>query len=261
MNVSIGELRKGLNTIRKEFRDILAPDAPGILEDAERELVDSKEKFEKLKRGKTLSENDSWGYIIYKGKPLRFVDSTDNKGGRLSVDLYCDIQWREENHPPFAQDICLRVWSNEPKLIFRKHWDSNWVKKQLNDDSGSKAERVMHRMHFDKAEVGQQGPEHHLQFGGKQTLEEHELCWFPEAINLPRLVYPPMDLILACQLIAANFYSEKYASKIKNKPVWKGVVRHSQGHLLKNYYRACLKNIDDEKILLDELWNPTNEAT
>ena len=223
MNVSLEKLRSGLKTIRKDFKSILAPDAPGILEEAEAELVRKKKEYDEKKRRRILSENDSWGYIIHKEKPLRFVDSADKRGGRLSVDLYCDIQWRKEDHPLFSQDICLRVWSSEQGLIYRERWDSGRIKEELSDRPKSKAERVMHRMHFDKAEVGQQGPTYHLQFGGKPA-EEIELCWFPEAIKLPRLVHAPMDLILTCQLIAANFYSETYAT-IKKKTYWKGLAR------------------------------------
>lgn len=259
MNVSLETLRSGLKTIRKDFKSILASDAPGILEEAGVELVSSKQRYDEMKRRKELRDNDSWGYRIYKEKPLRFIDSGDNRGGKLSVDLYCDIQWREEEDLPFSQDICLRVWSNEPYLIYRERWDSGRIKEELSDRPRSKAERVMHRMHFDKAEVGQQGPKYHLQFGGKPA-EEIELCWFPETIKLPRLVHAPMDLILTCQLIAANFYRETYAT-IKKKTYWIGLVRHSQDHLLKNYYRKCLTNINDGKILLDELWNSTNKAS
>ncbi len=260
MKVSLEKLRSGLKTIRKDFKSILAPDAPGILEEAGAELVSSKQRYDEMKRRKELRDNDSWGYRIYKEKPLRFIDSGDNRGGKLSVDLYCDIQWREEEDLPFSQDICLRVWSNEPYLIYREQWDSNWIEEQLSDPSRFKAERVMHRMHFDKAEVGQQGPTYHLQFGGKQPLEEDELCWFPKAINLPRLVYAPMDLILACQLVAANFYSKVYAS-VRNTPHWTRIVRHSQEYLLEKYYRECLTYIKNGEILLDELWNSTNKAS
>ena len=105
MNVSLEKLRSGLKTIRKDFKKILAPDAPGILEEAEAELVRKKKEYDEKKKRITLSENDSWGYIIHKGKPLRFVDSADNKGGRLSVDLYCDIQWREEEHCIFRSKV------------------------------------------------------------------------------------------------------------------------------------------------------------
>jgi hypothetical protein len=254
MNISLDELRSGLSTIGKDFRKILAPNASSILEEASIELTNSKFRYDEKKKRKALTNLDSWGILIHKEKPLRFIESNEITGAKLFVDLYCNIQWREDNHPPTAQDICLRIWSSKADLIFRERWDSKWIMEKLTQPSQRKSERVMHRMHFDKANHGQKGPAYHLQFGGNQAGEEVELCWFPELVKLPRLIHPPMDLILTCQFIAANFYGETYKS-IKETPYWGSLVRKSQKHLLEKYYHACLTTIQNDGILLDTLWN------
>jgi len=68
------------------------------------------------------------------------------------------------------------------------------------------------------------------------------------------LVYPPMDLILACQLVAANFFWEEY-TEFRETPEWMGTLLFSQKHLLQDYYEGCFKTINEKRPLLDYLWN------
>ena len=158
---------------------------------------------------------------------------------------------------PIAQQICLRVWSDSlDDFAYRKEMDSEKVFEQLTDPNYPFKARVMFRCHFDLADVEQPGPRYHLQFGGNPR--EEELFWSPEALKLPRFAIPPMDLILACQLIAANFYWDEY-NQFRETPEWLNTVRLVQKHLLEDYHRNCLNAIEREKSLLDHLWNPIDE--
>ena len=226
-------IKSGLRQLKKSFRRILHDSAEYVIEEAIAGLYTSKERFDE-RTGRTDDPRlkpEPWGYQIYPERPLRFKPSTAIKGLSCWVDLYCTMLWREEGTPPVEQGIHLRVWSDELDYIYRPDWDSEKVYDGLTDG------RVMLRCHFDLANPGQHVPKYHLQFGG--NAREHELCWFPEIINLPRLAYPPMDLILVCQLIAANFYWEEY-SNFREAPEWISTLRRSQRHLLKDYYKDCV---------------------
>jgi len=63
-----------------------------------------------------------------------------------------------------------------------------------------------------------------------------------------------MDMVLICQLIAANFYGQDYRA-FRESAEWKGALRKSQAHLLQSYYAECAAAIKREDDLLDHLWN------
>jgi hypothetical protein len=243
-------IKAGLQEIKKNFESVLEDDAGWIIDEAIAELDSSKEEFER-RQGKTHDltrlRPEPWGYRIYPDSPLRFRPSRVIRGVNLWVDLYCTVLWKEEGALPIKQDIHLRVWSDEIDYIYRSDWDSEIVYDRLTEG------RVMLRCHFDLANPGQPGPEYHLQFGGNSW--GNELCWFPESMNLPRLPYPPMDLVLVCQLIAANFYWDEYVG-FRETSEWKNALRRSHEYLLKDYYEGCLGALDQD-LLVDHLWNPS----
>lgn len=243
--MTLGQVEMGLRQIKARFRRILEDGADDVIDQAVQELAQSKKGYESHQR------ND-WGYHIDPVRPLRFTASRANKGAELTVDLFCDIRWKA-NAAPETQDICLRIWSDDSNCTHRENWDAKTIADVLSDPNRTRNGRVMLRLHFDKANQNQEGPEYHLQFGGKQQPDE--LHWFPKVIDLPRFVYQPMDIVLACEFVAANFYPEEYQN-FKEDPTWHGVVRNSQASLLQSYYEQCLKTIKDEKqSLLVSLWN------
>lgn len=190
-----------------------------------------------------------WGYSIDHDQPVRFVP-TEVNGIDLQVDVYCDIRWAEAEVPA-VQDIKVRVWSTHSRTIFGPERDAADIDEALRDPTRTATGRVISRFHFDKANPGQPGPEFHLQVGGK--AEPYELCWHPESVKVPRLAHPPLELFLACQLVAANFFPREYA-EIKKRSEWLWELRWQQASLLRDHYQRCLDAIDAEQSLLDALW-------
>ena len=252
--MSIGWIKTGLQQIPKFFRRVLDDSVDYVIPEAIAELESSKRLFDNYSRRTDNPQivPNHWGYRIRPEQPLRFRPSRAIKGLPLWVDVYCTVRWRDEKSPPVEQVIHLRVWSNEERYIYREDWDSQSILEQLTDGDTGDMKRVLLRCHFDLANSGQHGPRYHLQFGGE--AREDELCWFPGILNLPRFAYPPMDLILICQMITANFYWEEY-EKLRESPEWLGVLRNSQKYLLRGYYQECLEALDRENSLLDHLWN------
>lgn len=230
--MTVGEITTGLQNIQTEFGDILYPDAGSILEQARARAKNSWENYNKARNSGRRPE--PWGYQISKKRPLRFVDALID-GLNLRVDLFCRFFWEAEAAPS-RQDIAIRVWALDEHIAFRGALDSTEVAGHFEKHQS----RVMLRFHFDRANPGQDAPDYHVQVGGDP--EEIECCWLHKAISVPRLAYPPMDIVLACEMIAANFYPEQY-EKIKRKDDWRGALRASQEILLKPYYELVVQKL------------------
>lgn len=241
-------LRAGLEQVKRQFSNILEDGSEGVIDEAIAQLDASKQEYDWSRR-RTDNPNlrvAPWGYRIFHERPLRFRRSSVIKGLDLWIDLYCTALWRDEDTPAVEQVTHIRIWSDEIDYVYRPNWDAENVYTKL--ESG----RVMLRWHFDRANPGQPGPKHHLQFGGE--ARDDELCWFPGILDVPRLASPPMDLLLSCQLIAANFYWDEYMT-FREDPIWHNIMCRSQRSMLEAYYDSCLKCIKNDNILLDELWN------
>jgi len=248
--MSIDRLEMGLRVLHKTFRRILDDQAQHVIENAITQLQVSHQRYEQFRR-RTDNPNlrvPDWGYTIYPENPLRFRPSATPRGIRPRIDIYCEARWREDPLRPTRNVIHMRLWSDEIDYCWREDWDSQTVFDKLTNDG-----RVLARWHFDLSNPEQQGPRHHLQFGGNQ--QANELCWLIEEVDLPRFPFPPMDLVLACQLVAATFFWQEYLGR-REDPLWTGVVREAERTFLRPYYDHCLAAINSEgSSVLDALWN------
>jgi len=246
-----GQVIQALEVLRLRFHRILESNAPQVLEQAKAQVRDTKrEHDERLRQRRRDYPIGPWGYRISPEMPLRFQDTMINDLW-LRVDVVCEALWIGENNEPHSQLLVVRVWALNDDVMFREDWDAPGIKARVNPEYG----RVMLRLHFERANPNQQGPLYHVQVGGNAW--PNECCWLHKAISMPRLAYPPMDLVLACEMIAANFFPAQYR-QIRTDNSWKGIVRASQESLLGPYYSTCAdaaagkcQNVS----LLDELWN------
>lgn len=241
------DLVKCLYSMRDRMRKVLEGNADQILGEAAEQVKASFEYARKRNRA-ARKVFPSWGFTISPQKPLRFLESVQ-KGVRLRVDIFCNLQWTypagELSRP---RNLVVRVWCLDESLFFRPQWDSEEIGGKVDPNRG----RVMLRYHFDFAEEGQQGPAYHLQAGGGAHPEE--MCWLAEAIDLPRIAHPPIDLLLASEMVAANFFAAEY-SKIRKDPTWVGSVRIAQDCCYRDYFESCRKTVVANENLLASIWN------
>ncbi len=241
-----------LSAIRDELAKFLDSDASNVVQDALAQVNRTKKRLDET-RNQTHDPNkpDGWGYKIRKSKPLRF-QSVQCQGHTVRTDVFCDLQWGEDGLPT-NQEIALRVWSLDESLSFREDWDSQKVLAYLAEVG--RADRVVFRCHFDMANTNQPGPENHLQVGGNGELDEQ--CWFPTSIKIPRFAHPPMDLLLVCQMVAANFFPDLYQG-VKESPGWRSRVKESEQLVWKEYYDRCQNYLNDnskkQTTFLDSFW-------
>lgn len=245
------EVTRGLTIIKNEFRRILDRNScDRVLLNAKQEVDDTYEQYQEYIRRTDLTHpiiENGWGFSIDRNEPLKF-EVTQINDYRFWVDLSCEFRWKKVNRNESVQskrNLAVRLWTNDQRLVFRKDWDAARIQDGIQ-------RRVMLRFHFDDAEETQDAPKSHLQVGG--VAEVNEYCWLHEKVNQPRLPHPPLDLVLACELIAATLYTSRYRV-IMNSGRWKGVVRDSQNTMLLEYYRKCVATIEnDQSVLSDFLW-------
>lgn len=207
------------------------------------------EEIRNKKRSKKIQSKTSWKITIEPSHPILFkICEVD--GYRLQVDIFCFVSYPESTIQDWNETITIRIWSDDERLFFRKSLDSINIEKRINKFGINR--RVMARFHFDRANPGQAGPRFHLQIGGKQ--HEDEYCWYPKVLEVPRFIHHPMNLMLACEFVIANFFSEKY-DKISNEVTWHRALKRCQEEYLIPYFKTNLKNWDNEESLLKYLWN------
>lgn len=237
-----------LDAVTRYLVDILEPDSLDAISAARASVISSKKKYDK-NRNRTDNphlKKQPWGFKITFDSPLRFKEATDNNQDYV-MDIVCDFKWAE-NYLPVNQDLVIRAWNYS--LSHRERWDAHTLFEDISNSE--QPGRVMWRCHFDLANEGQAGPKYHLQFGG--NARDNEYCWIPEALKLPRIEFSPLDIVLACQMIVANFFPNNFAI-LREDTEWIATVADIQKKLLYDYYSQCLASIDNEQILLDDLWN------
>jgi hypothetical protein len=239
-----------LTAIRDSMRGILSGNASQVLEEAIAEARVSSEQSQ-LDRRRKKKNPRHWGYSVRPERPLEFREC-EVGGYRATVDLYCSFRWPPESSLPASeQNVTFRIWSLDDSLSFRDQWDSEHVRQTITRTN----RRVISRFHFDLANAGQPGPRYHFQSGG--VAHVNECCWIPEAADIPRIAHPPVDLVLTCQMIAANFFPERYR-EIRANPSWWAAVREAQNYFCADYYNFCHRTLTDrnaQRSLLDQLWN------
>jgi hypothetical protein len=246
----LADVERCLRTIGNSLKPILSGNASQILEEAIR-TVQASHEISQSDRKQKRKKPRRWGYSISPARPLEFQDCSISEY-KASVDLFGSFWWPPEAHsPPVEQNLTIRIWSRDSNLSFREKWDSEGVKQAIQKTN----RRVISRFHFDLANSSQPGPKYHLQLGG--VPHDNECCWIPKAVDLPRLAHPPVDIALACQIIAANFFPNKYEG-IKTDPSWWATIRGAQHSFFGDYFQLCNRVIKDQNArmsLLDQLWN------
>lgn len=242
-----GEVLRALESIKGRFSPILEGDANSVLEKAKAEVCESKKQYEAREKQRARGQSPlTWGFALCPSSPLRFKRKAVERV-TLSVDVIAEMRWQNADEPPTTQDLALRVWCSDRNIAFRPSFDAERVESLVDWVKG----RVMLRLHFDRGNSRQPGPRYHVQVGG--TIQDGEQCWLSPSISVPRLMHQPMDLVLLCELVAANFHPDFYRD-VSRDATWKGALAASERSLLTSYYQECVKCVAAGQGLLGSLW-------
>jgi hypothetical protein len=166
-----------------------------------------------------------WQFSIPKESPLIFKENSD----KLQADV-TGIIWGEGDEVKEVRTL-LRIWSLDEALCYRASIDAAQVRSKVVEIG----QRVMVRFHFDCRVkcVTRPEPIYHLQVGG--VALENENCWFPKQLDIPRFHFPPMDIVLLCELVLVNLFP-KNSRNLREKPEWKKLVMKSQSAFQESYF-------------------------
>ncbi|MEJ5051008.1 hypothetical protein WH221_14355 [Chryseobacterium culicis] len=92
-------------------------------------------------------------------------------------------------------------------------------------------------------------PLYHLNFGGdsmtSHALEEPNFFGNLLLMPNPRIIHPPMDLILACDFIIRNFYKKTTHQSITNLPAYKDIFNRAANRYWASYAFAFASKWND----------------
>lgn len=242
--MNAGQVNEILGILQTQLYGILDPDyTDRVIGRAQKDVAFSEDLYYKYRDRSDVAHpnvTEGWGFKI-DDPPLRFA-RTDIHGYQFAVDVLCDFRWKDDL--PCKRSIVLRLWSQDDRMFVREDWDST----QIIDlyTKNALTERVMARFHFEEAVLDTPEPPYHMHIGG--LAKANEFCWLHPKIDVPRFPFPPMDLVLMCELVGANFYPQTYR-KIRNDSTWKGCILKSQDALLRRYFEDCCKDIGNHQTI------------
>ena len=178
-----------------------------------------------LLRSQRRKGHFEWQVSIPRESPLTFKENSD----RLQADVMGIIEGEGDEVKEVR--TLLRIWSLDEALCYRSGIDAEQVKSKFVETG----QRVMVRFHFDRRAKHVTSPEpiYHLQVGG--VALENENCWFPKQLDIPRFHFPPMDIVLLCELVLVNLF-HKSSRNLREKPEWKKLVVKSQDAFQGSYF-------------------------
>lgn len=157
-------------------------------------------------------ENECWSNICSVVSQLKSIKD-DSGGWRYTVTASSPLTFRPVENFQLDQYITPRIYATvevKNDLCEKKippFVDLNCVIQVLGEDGNP----LLHT-HMDMAEKNQGGqyqhaPLFHLQVGGHHPGADRsrEL-----RLKEPRLPFPPVDLLLACEIVVSNFYPDEW---------------------------------------------------
>lgn len=169
-----------------------------------------------LKGKKTAN---SWDFEVSTGEPITFAEVTDRSGTAIRPRIVARIAVNQahETKPPFSTlDIALEISNSLAQPISRWHID----------------------LANEQADGWQDGPLIHLQYGGHHQNNGQ----YDHPLRAPRWCHPPMEVALLCELVAANFYPQKWA-QFREAPNWAGAIKLYEGLCYSNYLAFLQKHV------------------
>lgn len=200
-----------------------------------KKLIDSPHIFHSLANS-TVSlgkENAKWAYEITESNPIEFKWTYNqhlNKRIRPRIYASISVQQHTSGGVCFDKlDLALEIIDDESNVLIKHHIDL------ANSPSGK----------------FQDGPLFHLQFGGHTPKNTKG---FEVPIKEPRWLCIPLDVVLLCEVVVANFYPDDWVG-LKELPGWHDPIVASQKLCVIPFLDA-LKNMASasQYTLLDHLW-------
>lgn len=198
-------------------------------------LIGSSHVFHELAKN-TISfgnANFRWAYEISKSNPIVFKRKYDQHLNKtIQPQIYASISVQQSSTGGVCfnrLDLALEVLDDEGNVLIKHHID------------------------FANSREGQfqEGPLFHLQFGGHTPGNSKT---FEVPIKEPRWLCIPLDVVLLCEVVVANFYPDEWV-ELKHLPGWHDPIVASQNLCVIPFLNALHKKASASSYtLLDQLW-------
>lgn len=219
----------------KEMADALKQTGTALLN---KQLITSSYVFYESARNAIShgSENVSWDYEISESNPIEFrriYNKHINKDIRPRIYASISVQRPATGGVCFNRlDLALEVLDDEDNVLIKHHIDF------ANSPAGQ----------------FQEGPLFHLQFGGHTPGNTKS---FEVPIKEPRWLCIPLDVVLLCEVVVANFYPAAW-EELKDLPGWNGPIGSSQKLCIIPFLNALQSKAGiSTRSLLDHMWAST----
>lgn len=199
-------------------------------------LISASTSLLRISNSSKKKDINKWSYVIHPCAPLEFkAVEIKYLNAFVKPRIYSTIEINSERLdkglPPFSRLDCALEVLNEidNRLLLRTHID-------LANQDGIRI---------------QDGPLHHIQFGGHQPDGNRAL---EIAVKEPRWLHPPLDLILLCEVVVANFYPNEW-EEIKKDSRWCDLIVDSQKMCLDPFYKHILNFLSiSSRTVLEQSW-------
>lgn len=188
--------------------------------------------IEEVRRLKRIPDSTSWRIEIDRDDAVVFAETLDTNGDIVVPRITCagiSVEQIQHNNPPFtALDLALEIEDSHRNPVSR--WHIDWA----NSKDFSM----------------QPGPLVHLQYGGHRP--GHRATDHP--LKVPRWSHPPMDILLLCEVVVANFYEEEW-EQVREDPNWCLAIALGQKLCYTAYLRKMLVGLSiSSKTMLHSMW-------
>ena len=177
-------------------------------------------------------QSSCWSVSVDRGQPIVFSKCFDEKRELIVPKIVAEgitVNNAHTNTPPFdALDLALEVEYDDGRPLTRWHID------RANSSGDSY----------------QEGPLFHIQFGG----HHHGNRDLDLPIKIPRWNHPPLDIVLLCEVVAANFFHDKWIA-LREDPGWCSNISQCEKYCYTSYIDKLRGVLDtSSKTVLNQFW-------
>jgi hypothetical protein len=223
-----------INVLWKDISDFKA-----LLEEYMGDYIQDLSGLEQAVNEVNKKQNNCWGYkadrVIFKDLYLYNSRKTENTYLDLTIKIRGHINPQNPIDDFLDDDYCL-------EFLVKQYRDAKVIKN---------AYRV-ERHKYDKDDNTPEfiHPLYHLQYGGDKLTDDEDFetgdVLFCDA---PRIMHPPMDIILAIDFVLANYYSfhacDEYRKLLKDEGYQK-IVKNAKNRFWRPYFLGLAANFIGE---------------
>ncbi|SDC93138.1 hypothetical protein SAMN05444678_10723 [Sphingomonas sp. YR710] len=173
----------------------------------------------------------TWSLKINRGAEVQFDWCLDKNGNDIRPTIIADLVV-DQNHaifPPFSSLV---------------------IAVELHDLNN----HPVARWHVDRANSTgnvQDGPLFHLQYGGHNA----ENRTFDAVLKEPRWCHPPLDVGLLCEIVAANFFTERWEKDLRYDTAWCDSIQTFQKLCYTTYIKQMQSYLNaSHSTALGQMW-------